>query len=179
MNAPANIRVNAYVPFPSLVTGTGPVTITKVNGIWTVGFSFSGIGQQVPQPSAYATDLLLGYDIIAKSYFTISLATLAAAGVAVPVFDTLAGTYNVTGETILLINKAVPAAHNIQLPTAASRVGVPIVIKDYAGNAASNVATILPNGSELIDGLASLPINSNYGGFKLVPISTGGWYIDP
>jgi hypothetical protein len=98
----------------------------------------------------------------------------------VPVISTdmAAGDYNVTNESTLLINKTVPAAHNINLPTAASRNGIPIVIKDFAGNASTYVATIVPNGAETIDGLSTLPINSDYGGFNLVPI-TGGWYISP
>ena len=95
-----------------------------------------------------------------------------------PAFDTVAGDYNVTSEPVLLINKAVPAAHNINLPASAVRLGIGIRIKDIAGNDAANVATIVPNGAEKIDGLNSLPINSNYGGFYLVPLA-GGWYISP
>ena len=38
---PANIRVNAAFPFPALITATGPVTLSKSNGIWTVGFGTS------------------------------------------------------------------------------------------------------------------------------------------
>lgn len=44
MTLPANIRVNAAFPFPSLVQGSGPITITKVNGIWTVGFDTGLLG---------------------------------------------------------------------------------------------------------------------------------------
>lgn len=39
MALPVNIRVNTSAPFPSNVNGSGPVTITKQNGIWTVGFN--------------------------------------------------------------------------------------------------------------------------------------------
>ena len=41
MSIPPNIRVNAAFPFPALVQGSGPITITKANGIWTVGFDSS------------------------------------------------------------------------------------------------------------------------------------------
>ena len=48
MNLPANIRVNAQLPFPAMVTGTGPITIGKVNGIWQVGFTINAFGTQNP-----------------------------------------------------------------------------------------------------------------------------------
>ena len=38
-------------------------------------------------------------------------------------------------DRILLIAQTVPASVNVVLPTAASRFGVPITIKDYGGNA--------------------------------------------
>lgn len=180
MSAPANIRVNTSVPFPALVRGSGMITIAKSFGQWIVGFSMSSLSRSVPTPAALATDYVLVYDSIANSYSRVALTDLAAASVSVlPTFLTAAGTYTVTTETSLLVNRTVPAAANIQLPTAASRNGIPIIIKDYAGNAATYNSTILPNGAELIDGLASIPLNANYGGFKLYPISTGGWYISP
>ena len=175
------IRTNIGVPFPALVKGSGPITVTKVNGVWTVGYSIAGIFVQIPLPSAYATDYVLIWDSVANTFARVSLATLIAGiNAQAPTFDFAPGDYNVTTETTLFINKAIPAAHNINLPTVASRNGIPIIIKDCVGNAASFVATIVPNGAERIDGLAALPINSNYGGFKLVPVtSLGGWSISP
>ena len=41
---PARIRVNATFPFPALVQGSGPVTVSKANGIWTIGFTGSSGG---------------------------------------------------------------------------------------------------------------------------------------
>ena len=76
MVLPANIRVNAQLPFPSLVTGTGPITITKANGVWTVGFSIVPFGVANPPVGNYPTDYLLGYDSVAKAYFQISLTNL-------------------------------------------------------------------------------------------------------
>jgi hypothetical protein len=43
-NLPANIRVNAAFPFPSLVQGSGPITVAKNNGIWTIGSTEVGGG---------------------------------------------------------------------------------------------------------------------------------------
>ena len=44
MNIPDNIRVNASFPFPALVQGSGPITLTKINGIWTIGYNGSALG---------------------------------------------------------------------------------------------------------------------------------------
>lgn len=91
--------------------------------------------------------------------------------------DEAAGTYTVTNETVLLIDKTSPAAHDIQLPAVSARNGIPIIIKDYAGNAAANNATIKADGSETIDGAATKVIITDFGGCKLVPVaSDGAWY---
>lgn len=37
MVAVANVRVNTQVPFPAFVQGAGGITVTKVNGVWTIG----------------------------------------------------------------------------------------------------------------------------------------------
>jgi hypothetical protein len=97
---------------------------------------------------------------------------------------TAAGTYNVVAsDNVVLINKTVPAANSVQLPNAVSRSGLPVTVKDLKGDAATNNITVLPSGSETIDGLASLRINSNYGGYQLLPVQKGpttyGWTILP
>jgi hypothetical protein len=175
----SGMRGMASIPFPSNVVGAGGISVTKEGATYTIDFSNSAGAVLGPASSIDGNfaqfDGITG-KLIKGGYSVASLIALAI--VETPTFDIAAGTYAVTTETTLLINKTVPAAHNITLPTAASRNGVRINIKDIAGNAATHVATIVPNGSEKIDGLSTLPVNSNYGGFKLFPI-TGGWYISP
>jgi hypothetical protein len=43
MAMPANLRVNVPTPFPALVSGVGGVTVTKNNGVWTIGLSAGAI----------------------------------------------------------------------------------------------------------------------------------------
>ena len=50
MNIPDNIRVNASFPFPALVQGSGPITLTKINGIWTIGYDGSLLGSITTAP---------------------------------------------------------------------------------------------------------------------------------
>jgi hypothetical protein len=62
MGLPANIRVNAAFPFPALVQGSGPVTVAKNNGIWTIGHSITNVANQLPPPANYPTDYILFWD---------------------------------------------------------------------------------------------------------------------
>lgn len=82
----------------------------------------------------------------------------------------------IAADSLLLVNFAGAVA--ITLPAAASRNGYPLAIKDTSGAAENNNITINCNGTETIEGLASLPINVAYGGFNLYPV-TNGWIIRP
>jgi hypothetical protein len=73
------MRINVGVPFPSLVMGSGPVTISKTNGIWTVGFSIDALGHQAPLIGALPTDYLIVYDSVAKIFFKASITDLRTA----------------------------------------------------------------------------------------------------
>lgn len=84
MTAPANIRVNATFPFPSLVDANGPIYILKASGIWTLKYDISQIPVAVPPPGAFPTDYVLVWDSILNTFVSVTLQTLfaGAAGVA-------------------------------------------------------------------------------------------------
>jgi len=96
-----------------------------------------------------------------------------------PITVTAAGVYTIsptqTGD--ILIDKTVPAANDVQLPPASMRDNQPVSVIDVAGNASIYNITILPYGSELIMGQASIVISGDYGGYTFYPIPTGGWYM--
>jgi hypothetical protein len=48
MAPPASVRYTANTPFPSVVTGSGPIGITRANGIWTVAFNVAPLHQEIP-----------------------------------------------------------------------------------------------------------------------------------
>lgn len=58
-----------------------------------------------------------------------------------------------------------------------SKYGLPLTIFDISGAASSNNVTINCSGGQTISGLASLTINTDYGGFRLEPKSGGGWVV--
>lgn len=88
------------------------------------------------------------------------------------------------GTTLVLV--AFNGAVTIQLPSlkasASGAIGlpkqfsiVPITICDVGGFAFANPITVLPFGSELISGLASVPLGSNFGSIVIRPdIVNGG-----
>lgn len=57
---------------------------------------------------------------------------------------------------------------------AGGRSGLPLSIFDISGAASAHNITIAFSGGETVDGLATLTIASDYGGFRLRPKS-GGW----
>lgn len=57
------------------------------------------------------------------------------------------------------------------------RYGSPLSIFDISGAASTNNITIAFSGGETVDGLATLIIASDYGGFRLKPKSGGGWIV--
>ena len=79
MTIPANIRFNLNAPFPSLVTGTGPITVSKMNGIWQIGYSVSNLTQQNPPPAGgLTTSFVTVWNSQTNSFFNVPLSALAA-----------------------------------------------------------------------------------------------------
>ena len=83
----------------------------------------------------------------------------------------------VATDTLLLVDTT-GGAVVIDLPAASSRNGYKLRIKDAKGDAFTNNITINRNGTDTIEGLTALTISTNYGGYDLVPVSSG-WVMDP
>ena len=56
-------------------------------------------------------------------------------------------------------------------------LGLPLTVVDIGGNASNFNITILPYGTETIDGLASLTLSAPYGAYTLRPQLTVGKWI--
>jgi hypothetical protein len=184
MTLPANIRVNAQLPFPSLVTGSGPITIGKQNGIWIVGFSIDVFGSIVPPVPNYPTYYLLGYDATNKAFFKVSITNLIASvntTVGIRTQRSVTATSFSVGPTDQIINCRITAAAACALPLAASRLGQPVTIKDL-GQATAHPITLTANVGDTngIDGAPTYVIADNFGWVTLVPFNDGantGWMV--
>lgn len=79
MTAPTNIKFNLNAPFPSLVTGSGPITVSKMNGIWSIGYTVANLAKQNPPPAAgLTTGYVTVWDSQANAYYNVPLSALAA-----------------------------------------------------------------------------------------------------
>lgn len=183
MSTPANIRVNIGAPFPSLVKAVGPATISKRNGIWTVGFSFSGLGQ-LPVNTPPAQVQLLVYNTANDTFQVTTVAALTGSQLSTTVVTHAMSPYAPTSSDLFLLVDTTGGPVEIDLALAGSRVGAPLSIKDYKGNAAVNNITIKPQGApanETIDGYTNanpLVLSANYDGVRLLPI-TSAYTIAP
>lgn len=174
MTLPANIRVNTGAPFPSTVKGSGPVTISKQNGIWTVGFQYANIAG-IAAGTNPTTLLVLLYNTVTKTFQTATVQQLLALAANNPTNISVANSPYVplVTDNIIFVD-ASGGPVEIDLAAANTRSGSPLTIKDINGHANANNITIKPNGLETIDGHtngAPLKINANYGGFRLNPTS--------
>lgn len=101
---------------------------------------------------------------------------------------TAAGTYSIArGTSLILLN--VDANVDIELPSSMAApqgpqvlpgqwVINPVTIIDIGGFASSRTYNIVPFGSELISGLASVQLATDRGTVILIPIlTTGGWNL--
>lgn len=186
MTLPANIRLNVKASFPSLVTGSGMVVVTKNNGVWTISVDYTKLAQ-LPVLTDLPTSLIVIYDPTTKQYNTVTASQILAGSV-----NSYRGPITAAGDitvlptdVVILVAKTVPAATNILLPTSVSRNGVPLTVKDYGGNGQANNYRFVMAGSETLDGFTqsqadgngASKISVNWGKKTLFPLTSGGWYL--
>ncbi len=183
MTLPANTRVNIGAPFPSLVKGSGPVTIVKQNGIWTVGFSVTNIGAMPVNVNPATIDILV-WNTITASFQLATLSQIVTFENAPTKISSVNSPYTpLATDTYLYVDTATGPV-TINLVAALARNGVTLRIKDTTGHAAANNITIKPVGGgapETIDGFtnaAPLVLKANYDGVSLSP-NTLSYVIDP
>jgi len=93
-------------------------------------------------------------------------------------FAEVSNNYSIKDEDCYVGVTSTAAPRIISLPTAANaKEGRLIIVKDESGGAAANNITINPNGSETIDGQASIVISKNYGAKAVISDGVSAWYI--
>lgn len=95
----------------------------------------------------------------------------------------VAASYPVSNTDVEVQIDTAGGAYTITLPAASTwtggtKNGLPLVIKDVTGHAQANNVTINRQGADVIDGATSLMIGTNFGGWSLRPLkSGGGWTV--
>ena len=186
MALPARLRVNAAFPFPALVQGSGPITVAKSNGTWTLGYTIDGMAQS---PSPGPNDLILLWDANLHNFYKTSLNTLGggtaaggqrsvtlAANLAAGASDQILNCNITTGST--------GSPNTVALPSAASRAGLPISYIDVGGQALAHPIQISRAGSDVILSAngsgTSITLSLNYQRLTFMPFTDGvniGWYV--
>lgn len=181
MTLPASIRVNVRVSFPALVQGSAFITVAKANGIWSISPNYQLLAQA---PGITSTQILAVYDTATGVWNYVHPWQIPGFGLYTLV--TVAGTYPVQpADFMILLKKSPSGASTIQLPTSASRNGLPVMVKDLTGDANANNDTFVPATGETIDGFSDsvaaangvAVIDVDYGFKKLYPLVSGGWYV--
>lgn len=179
MALPPDIVVRVPAPFPALVQGSGPVTLVKANGVWTIGFTITAFASQNPPIANYPTDYALCWDDVAKTFIKVSLTNLAATlgGARTQRLVTASPISVNSTDQILNVNIA-SGSPTCALPSAASRLGVPLTIIDVGGNFGAHPLTV--SAADTIDGASSIVLGTNHQSITLIPANDGtttGWFL--
>ena len=89
-----------------------------------------------------------------------------------------ASPYTVLATDVAIYVDTVGGAITINLPAQATRAGVPLLVKDVTGHAAANNISLVGNGAETTDSLATCPISADFGGVTINPLA-GGYTVAP
>lgn len=189
MSTPANIRINARVPFPALVSGAAFVTVIKQNGIWKIGVDYPELSELL-NLGDLSNALVAIYDPSTGQYNTVTalqIADLAGGGGAVIPNIRKPASSSVIGLTTSDVNVGIDTrstAVTANLPSAASWYNanksiLELTIVDYFGNAGSNnITPSLAGGDSFQYGGLTPIINQGFGVLRLRPDTTlPGWYV--
>lgn len=182
MVAVANVRVNTQAPFPTMVTGTGPITLAKsVGGVWQVSLSYMTSQLGEPTTQSLTNQYVLIYDSFIQQFFRAPLSVVSIAGSA-KIQRSVTTSPITVGITDIILNVNISSGTpTCTLPQASTREGVPVTFKDVGGNFNAHGLVITSFAGDTIDGASSLVLSTNRQSVTLVPFNDGvntGWAIE-
>jgi hypothetical protein len=168
------IQLKVLPKFPSNVLAASFLTLTKANGIWTVGVDYSKIAPiGLFDPSVEKFPVFNSLD---GSYALISLASLINASQTTRVITAPGDVAVAVTDGLIILNKTVSQTTNVNLPASALKIGK-VKIVDWKGDSASFPITVNCAGSDKLNGnLASWIISANGASAVFDPINTGIGY---
>lgn len=141
------------VRFPARVVAQSPILLNNSNGTYTFSLDVNTL----------ASTFVTFFEPI-HSYINQEITAGASAAVA-------------TNAKTVRVNKTVGSATTIQMPLAVTMLPEFILVADWKGDAGTNNITILPSGTEKIQGLSSWVIAADNGSICLRPIPGVGFAI--
>lgn len=149
----------------NLGTGANVTTINIGTGAGTAAINLGNAGDTVS---------ILG--TLSYSSLSVSGLTTLNGGQKVKVGTLIAANYVATTSDYIIPVNTVAGAFSVTLPSAATAgTGTLLIVKDARGNAQNNNITILPNGSDTIDGEISYIIEDINEALKLVSDGVSRW----
>lgn len=169
------VKLKALVNFPANVVGRTGITVVKSSPNYFLDLDYTGF--QIT-PTVAAPDIPNSYNLIwdeAKHTFAkVPFALQTTAGIARVI--TAAGDVTVAATDVLIIlKKTVAADTNFILPPDIDKIGS-VKIVDWNGIADAHTLSIVPNGTEKINGQSSWPILGEFSSVVVSPIGTGLGY---
>lgn len=76
MTLPRAIRANVNARFPTRVQGSGGITVTKQNGIWTITPNFAALADYVPPSDQWPNTFFWAYNSVLQSYSKVSISSI-------------------------------------------------------------------------------------------------------
>lgn len=153
--------------YPLTVKAGIGIGISAAAGTYTFGLDYSALVEL----TAYdpTQKLFAVYDRVTGIWNQISLASILSGSQTVQIV-TAAGDVTVQpNDGLIILNKVVGAATNVIMPAAATKVGR-LKVVDWKGDADVNNITIVPNGTEKIQGLASWKLEAPNASIILDPV---------
>jgi hypothetical protein len=175
-NLPA-LKLKSLVNFPANAFGGTGISVTKQSGAFYVNIDYSRF---VPVSNLPSGDVPNLYTLLWNALTGIyELAPLSLVGqlstFGNTVLVTAAGPVTVgPNDGIIAIKKTAPAPTQVNLPLAINKQG-PVRVTDTAMNASTNNITILPSGTETINGLPQWTLAGDGSGITLFPLPGIGW----
>jgi hypothetical protein len=170
--ASLKLRVNTRIP-AQFTDGDG-ISITKANGVYTVGLDYTGMDEITAFDAG--EKLFAVYDRTTGIWNSVSLASLISSGQTYQVITTGDCTVADT-DGLIIINKTVGAATGVTLPASATKVGK-FKIVDFKADSGTNNITISADGSEKFNGnLSTWVISGDGGSVVLDPIPGVGYAV--
>lgn len=165
--ASPSLRLLSRPIYPlKLVAGIG-LAITSASGTSTASLDYSSMVELTSYDPT--RKLFAVIDRATGVWNQVSLASILAGSQTVQIV-TAAGDVTVQpNDGLIIVNKTVGAATNVILPAASTKVGR-VKVVDWKGDADANNITVVPNGTETIQGRANWMLDSQNASIDLTPV---------
>lgn len=147
----AIVKGKMDVRFPGLVTATSPILLDKIGGHFIFSMDINALAAMMV--TIFQPNELFEQHITAAGPVTVG---------------------NAIG--IVRVDQTVGAAITLNLPLAVAKT-CPVLIADWKNDAGTNLISIVPSGSEKIQGQSSWVIAGNGGSIFLRPVPGVGYVI--